>query len=116
LLVSLQSSAIDTPDWHAYKKAHPCGQASHIPVTRRHLVALSGHIESQSEQQSQEPEPDPDISGELNDLNDGEVNQLMLATKREFVRAVKAGLVAARSPLSGDSTYPTVFLAFSLRA
>jgi hypothetical protein len=90
------------------------------PATFQLLDAIwlryQDHIESQSEQQSQKPEPDPDISGELNDLNDGEVNQLMLATKREFVRAVKAGLVAARSPLSGDSTYPTVFLAFSLRA
>jgi hypothetical protein len=81
--------AIDTPDWHAYKKRILAGRPATFELLDAIWLRYQDHIESQSQQQPQEEEPNPDISGELNDLDDGEVDQLMAATQREFARAVR---------------------------
>jgi hypothetical protein len=82
--------AIDTPDWHAYKERILAGKPATFQLLDAIWLRYQDHIETQP-QQPEEPVPDPrDISGELNDLDDGEVDQLMLATKREFAKAVKA--------------------------
>jgi hypothetical protein len=84
--------AIDTPDWHAYKNRTLSGRPATFQLFDAIWLCYQDHIESQSEQQPQEPVPRPqDNLGKLNDLDDGEVDQLMLATKREFARAVEAG-------------------------
>jgi len=82
--------AIDTPDWHEYKNHVLAGRPATFQLLDAIWLRYQDHIETQP-QQPEEPMPDPDIPGELNDLDDGEVDQLMLATKREFARAVKAG-------------------------
>jgi len=88
--------AIDTPDWHAFKKRILAGRPATFHLLDAIWLRYQDHIETQPEQ----PLPDPDISGELNDLDDGEVDQLMLAILGSFTKLSKEKTCLKKKTLS----------------